>query len=63
MWEWFDNHLLGGNHAVGYTDTIKDLADDGLGSLVGGGLLLLWSTRGWRTSRRVPADDLSTSRV
>ena len=55
MWEWFDNHALGGNHAVGYDDTIKDLADDALGSLAGGALLLLWSTRGWRTARRLPA--------
>jgi hypothetical protein len=55
MWEWFDNHALGGNHAVGYDDTIKDLADDAIGSLAGGALLLLWSTRGWRTARRLPA--------
>lgn len=55
MWEWSDNHLLGGDHAVGYNDTIKDLADDTLGSLAGGALLLLWSTRGWRTARRLPA--------
>jgi uncharacterized membrane protein YjdF len=62
MWEWLDNHALGGNHAVGYDDTIKDLADDALGSLAGGALLLLWSTRGWRTSRRLPATRLPGSR-
>lgn len=61
MWEWVDNHALGGDHAVGYDDTIKDLADDGIGSLVGGALLLLWSSRGWRTSRRLPADQLPAS--
>jgi hypothetical protein len=62
MWEWIDNHALGGDHAVGYDDTIKDLADDALGSLVGGGLLLVWSTRGWRTSRRLPARRLASRR-
>jgi hypothetical protein len=62
MWEWVDNHALSGTHAVGYDDTIKDLADDALGSLAGGALLLLWSTRGWRTSRRLAGERVPASR-
>lgn len=55
IYEWFADHLLGANLYVGYTDTIKDLTEDGIGSLAGGMLLLLWATRGWGTVRRVPA--------
>lgn len=55
IYEWFANHVLGAHLYVGYTDTIKDLTEDALGSVLGGALLLLWTTRGWGTVRRVPA--------
>jgi uncharacterized membrane protein YjdF len=55
IYEWFADHVLGANLYVGYTDTIKDLTEDGISSLAGGMLLLLWATRGWGTIRRVPA--------
>jgi hypothetical protein len=59
IYEWFANHALGAALEVGYNDTISDLADDAIGSLGGSFLLLLWTTRGWATSRRVPEDEIS----
>jgi uncharacterized membrane protein YjdF len=58
IYEWFANHALGAHLLVGYGDTIGDLADNALGALGGSYLLLLWSTRGWGTTRRVPARGL-----
>jgi uncharacterized membrane protein YjdF len=55
IYEWFADYVLGANLYVGYTDTIKDLTEDAVGSIAGGLLLLLWATRGWGTVRRVPA--------
>jgi hypothetical protein len=55
IYEWFADYVLDAHLYVGYTDTIKDLTEDGIGSLLGGLLLLLWATRGWGTVRRVPA--------
>lgn len=55
IYEWFADNVLGANLYVGYADTIKDLTEDAIGSLAGGVLLLLWATRGWGTTRRVPA--------
>lgn len=46
---------FGGQLEIGYADTIKDLAIDGLGSALGGLLLVAWADRGWATTRRVPA--------
>lgn len=54
IYEWFATRLLGAHLYVGYTDTIKDLTEDGIGSALGGVLLLVWATRGWGTTRRVP---------
>lgn len=56
IYEWFADYVLGADLSVGYTDTIKDLAEDGIGSLAGGLLLLVWATRGWGTIRRVPGE-------
>jgi hypothetical protein len=56
MYEWLSNHLLGSHLLVGYTDTIGDLADDALASSIGGVLLVVWATRGWATTRRLPAE-------
>jgi hypothetical protein len=55
MYEWFADRALGAHLYVGYTDTIKDLVENGVSSLLGGLLLLVWATRGWGTTRRVPA--------
>jgi hypothetical protein len=35
-------------------DTVGDLVADTAGSLVGAGLLLLWTYRGWGSVRRLP---------
>jgi hypothetical protein len=40
------------NLSMGNTDTVGDLIADTTGSLVGGGLLLLWTYKGWGTVRR-----------
>jgi hypothetical protein len=56
IYEWAADHWLGASLAVGYDDTISDLVDDALASLLGGGFLVLWATRGWATTRRVPAE-------
>jgi uncharacterized membrane protein YjdF len=53
MYEWFDVRVLGGDLQVGYGDTIGDLADDALGAICGGVLLLVWDAYGWGTRRRV----------
>jgi hypothetical protein len=55
MYEWFDDNVFGAGLHVGYNDTIADLLDDALASLGGGALLVWWATRGWGTSRRLPA--------
>ncbi len=56
IYEWLAVHWLGAGLAVGYDDTISDLVDDALASLLGGVFLILWATRGWATTRRVPAE-------
>ncbi len=56
IYEWLSNHLLDSHLLVGYTDTIGDLADDALASAIGGLLLVVWATRGWATTRRLPAE-------
>jgi uncharacterized membrane protein YjdF len=54
IYEWFADNALGAHLQVGYDDTIADLADNALGALGGSLLLLVWTTRGWGTTRRVP---------
>jgi len=62
IYEWFAVNVLGAHLYVGYTDTIKDLTEDAAASIAGGILLLLWATRGWATTRRVPERALATRR-
>lgn len=62
IYEWVADRWLGGHLIVGYSDTISDLVDDGVASLAGGVLLMLWASRGWATTRRVPAHALDSSR-
>lgn len=38
-------------------DTVGDLIADTAGSLVGAGLLLLWTFKGWGTVRRIPGEN------
>ncbi len=59
IYEWIAVHWLGAGLAVGYDDTISDLVDDALASLLGGSFLVLWATRGWATTRRVPGEAAS----
>lgn len=51
MWEWLSNEVLGTAMYVSYGDAIGDLIDDGLGALLAGVVLLLWTGRGWSTWR------------
>ncbi len=55
IYEWAVDNWLGGNLYVSESDTALDLTLDAVGSAAGGGLLLLWATRGWHTIRRLPA--------
>ena len=63
IYEWFADHALGAHLRVGYGDTIADLGDNALGALGGSYLLLVWATRGWGTTRRVPAGKLAGWRM
>jgi uncharacterized membrane protein YjdF len=58
IYEWFADNALGADLHVGYGDTISDLADNAIGALGGSLLLLVWATRGWGTTRRVPGGRL-----
>lgn len=55
LYEYLAVHVWGAGLHVGYGDTIADLLDDSLGSLLGGFVLLVWATRGWGTTRRFHA--------
>jgi uncharacterized membrane protein YjdF len=63
MYEWFDDNIFGAHLHVGYGDTITDLFDDALASLGGGALLVWWATRGWGTTRRIPARRVTRRRT
>jgi hypothetical protein len=52
LYEWLADHYLGAHLYVAYGDSISDLTDDALGSLLGGALILLWDAYGWATRRR-----------
>src|SRR3954469_25903055 len=58
LYEWFGDNVLGAHLAVSYGASIGDLVDDGLGSLLGGTLIVIWDRRGWGTRRRAPTDSL-----
>lgn len=51
LYEWFADTVLGADLYVSYGDSIGDLLDDTLGSLVGGALILVWNERGWSSRR------------
>jgi hypothetical protein len=48
---------LGSDLQLGNADTVGDLMRDALGSLAGAALLVLWSTRGWASVRRIPGEN------
>lgn len=52
MYEWLVNHFFTHALGTGYRDTVADLAFDGVGALLGGALLALWTHRRWSTRRR-----------
>jgi hypothetical protein len=54
VFEWCSDHTLGSHLQRGQTDTIGDLVADTCGALVGGVLLVVWSTYGWESQRRRP---------
>jgi hypothetical protein len=53
LYEYFAVNVLHAGLHVGYGDTIGDLLDDGVGSLIGGLLLVVWQIRGWGSVRRI----------
>jgi hypothetical protein len=52
--EWSSDAWFGSNLSVNNDDTVGDLVRDGLGSLVGAGLLVAWARFGWGSVRRIP---------
>lgn len=52
IWEWAIHHGLGSTIMVGYTDTITDMIDNGLGSLAAALVLMVWAQQGFGTRRR-----------
>jgi hypothetical protein len=52
--EWTSDELLGTELTGGEGDTIGDLVADAAGALCGGVLLVVWTTSGWGTVRRLP---------
>lgn len=53
IYEWFADTVLGAHLYTSYGDTIADLLDDSIGSLLGGALLVVWSLGGWSSRRGV----------
>ena len=54
IFEWVSDGLFGSDLSQGNVDTVGDLIADASGSLAGGALMVLWSTKGWGSVRRVP---------
>jgi hypothetical protein len=52
--EWTSDQVLGSELTGGEEDTIGDLVADTVGAICGGVLLVLWTTSGWGTIRRLP---------
>jgi len=52
IYEYVAVHWLDANLAIGYSDTIADLALDAGGALLGGVILMLWSAAHWPTERQ-----------
>jgi hypothetical protein len=55
--EWSSDGLLGSQLSLGNDDTVGDLVADGLGSLVGAALLVIWTVYGWGSVRRRPGEN------
>ena len=55
--EWASDGTLGSSLQEGNADTVGDLVADGAGSALGAILLLLWTTRGWGSVRRIPGEN------
>jgi hypothetical protein len=55
--EWTSDGTLGSNLSEGNDDTVGDLIADASGSLLGAVGLVLWSTRGWGSVRRIPGEN------
>jgi hypothetical protein len=52
VYEYVANKWLGADIAIGYADTIFDLALDAAGAFAGGLFLMLWSAERWGSRRR-----------
>lgn len=52
--EWSADETLGSKLTGGEEDTIGDLVADTVGAIGGGVLLVVWTTSGWGTIRRLP---------
>jgi hypothetical protein len=52
--EWTSDEVLGSELTGGEGDTIGDLVADTVGAICGGVLLVVWTTSGWGTIRRLP---------
>jgi hypothetical protein len=52
--EWTSDEALGSELTGGESDTIGDLVADTVGAICGGVLLIVWTTSGWGTIRRLP---------
>jgi hypothetical protein len=55
--EWASDSVFGSSLQLGNADTVGDLIADGLGSLVGGALLVCWTRFGWGSVRRIPGEN------
>lgn len=55
--EWTMDELGATNLSEGNNDTVGDLIADTAGSLLGAGLLLLWTFKGWGSVRRIPGNN------
>lgn len=55
--EWTSDSTLGSSLQLGNDDTVGDLIADGLGSLVGAALLVVWTRHGWGSVRRIPGEN------
>lgn len=55
--EWSSDNLLGSELSLSNDDTVGDLIADGLGSILGSLLLVLWTLRGWGSVRRIPGEN------
>jgi len=57
IFEWSSDGVFGSELSQGNTDTVGDLIADASGSLAGGGLMVLWTRRGWGSVRRIPGEN------